>query len=62
MVFVTFPPATVLRVVLERSVLYPTVPCTTWYSRMLVSWAVVRFPIADPIAWKASLEGAKIVT
>jgi len=34
----------------------------TWYSRMEASWAVVRVPTAEPIAWKAALEGAKIVT
>ena len=37
-------------------------PLTTWYSRIEVNWAVERDPTAEPIAWKAALEGAKMVT
>ena len=62
MVIVTLAPLTVLSVVLLRMLLYPTVPCTTWHSRMLVNCSVLKFPAADPIAWNAALEGANIVT
>lgn len=61
-VIVTFLPATVGIDSLVKSVEYPTVPFMTWYSRMLASWAVLRLPTAEPIAWKAALEGAKMVT
>lgn len=37
-------------------------PLMTWYSRMLASCSVVKLPAAVPIAWKAALDGAKIVT
>lgn len=34
----------------------------TWYVRIEESCAVVREPVAEPMAWKAALEGAKMVT
>ena len=33
----------------------------TWYERMSVSWEVVRFPAALPMAARARFEGAKTV-
>jgi hypothetical protein len=62
MVMVTFSPFTVVNVVFVKVVLYPTVPFTTWYVKMLSNCAVERFPSAEPIALNAALEGAKIVT
>lgn len=47
---------------LLRMVLYPTVPLTTWYSKMDINCSVLRFPITEPIDWNATLEGANIVT
>ena len=34
----------------------------TWYSRMEVSWAMLRVPTAEPMAWKAALLGTNTVT
>jgi len=61
-VIVTLPPFTVLSVVLVNKLLYPTVPCTTWYVRMDVSAVVEIFDSAEPIAANAALLGAKMVT
>ncbi len=39
-------------------------PCTTWYVKIDEMASVERFPLVktEPMAWKASLEGAKMVT
>lgn len=45
-----------------NNVLYPTVPLMMWYSRIDDNWVVLREDVAEPMAWKAAFEGAKIVT
>jgi hypothetical protein len=61
-VMVTFPPPTVFNVVFVSRGLYPTVPVTIWYTRMLANSAVLKLPRDDPTAWNAALLGAKTVT
>lgn len=64
MEIVTSAPLTVAKVVFVKTLLYPTVPCTTWYVKIDEMASVERFPLVktEPMAWNASLEGAKMVT
>ena len=61
-VMFTLPPPRVGSVMFLRPDEYPTVPFTTWYSRIWASCAVDREPTAEPMAWNAAFEGAKMVT
>jgi hypothetical protein len=63
MVIVKFPPLSVCTLVpFERSVLYMgSEPLMTWYVKIDARASSLKFASADPMLWKASLIGAKMV-
>jgi hypothetical protein len=63
---IRLPPCTVGKLSFASSMVskleYPTVPWITWYWSIDESCVVDKLPVAEPMAWNAALEGAKMVT